>query len=223
MNYLPAYRLKIYRDFKAIEAVDFHGIVRYYERFEQDIHQLDFEEYFDCLASYTQALYEIGDYRKHLVMCDFLLETIIIQNVESWGGEDLYTKTLLAKATSQYYEQEFKSAERILKELVKIAPENTVLAQKLWEKCLLRQKPNWLMRIRALGVGILLFTALFIAVEIFVVAPFFSEYHARVQLAHNVLLVLGLLILFAGELRHVWICHHTVKCFVQRTRQKKSA
>ena len=128
MNFLPAYRLKIYRNFKSIEAADYHGIARYYERFEQDIHQLDFDEYFDCLASYTQALYEIGDYRKHLVMCDFLLETIIIQNVESWGGEDLYTKTLLAKATSQYFEQEYKSAERILKELVKIAPENSVLA-----------------------------------------------------------------------------------------------
>ena len=223
MNYLPAYRLKIYRNFKAIEAVDFHGIVRYYERYEQDIHQLDFEEYFDCLASYTQALYEIGDYRKHLVMCDFLLETIIIQNVETWGGEDLYTRTLLAKATSQYYEQEYQSAEHILKEFVKITPENTLPAQKLWKKCLLCQKPVWLMRIRALGVGILLFTALFIAIEIFVVAPFFSEYHARVQQAHNVLLVLGLFILFAGELRHIWICHHSVNRFVQHARQKKSA
>jgi tetratricopeptide (TPR) repeat protein len=221
MNFLPAYRLKIYRNFKSLEAADFHGIVRYYERFEQDIHQLDFDEYFDCLASYTQALFEIGDHRKHLVMCDFLLETIIIQNVETWGGEDLYTKTLLSKATSQYYLQEYELSAHILQELIKINPEHSGPAKKLWEKCILRQKPGWLMRIRALGVGVLLFTAAFIAFEIFVIAPFFSEHHATVQFAHNLLMILGILILFAGELRHMWLCHHTVSRFLQKARHKK--
>jgi tetratricopeptide (TPR) repeat protein len=221
MNFLPAYRLKIYRHFKAIEVADFHGTVRYYERFEQDIHQLDFEEYFDCVASYTQALFEIGDHRKHLVMCDFLLETIIIQNVETWGGEDLYAKTLLAKASSQYYLQEYGQAAHILQELIKIHPENAAPAQKLWEKCLLRQKPEWLMRVRACGVGLLLFTALFIAVEIFVVAPFFSEHHATAQFAHNLLLILGMLILLTGELRHVWMCNHAIRRFLEKARQKK--
>ena len=223
MNFLPAYRLKIYRNFKSIEAADYHGIARYYERFEQDIHQLDFDEYFDCLASYTQALFEIGDHRKHLVMCDFLLETIIIQNVETWGGEDLYAKTLLAKATSLYYLQEYEQSAHILQELIKINPEYSDAPKKLWEKCMLRQKPGWLMQIRAWGVGILLFTAMFIAFEIFVVSPFFSEHHAAVQLAHNFLLILGILILFTGELRHVWLCRRTVRRFLQKARCKKYA
>ncbi len=221
MNYLPAYRLKIYRNFKAIEATDYHGIARYYERFEQDIHVLDFEEYFDCLASYTYALFEIGDYRKHLVMCDFLLETIIIQNVESWGGEDLYTKTLLAKAASLYQLQEYPKAAHILQELVKISPEASVFAKKLWEKCLLRQKPGWLMRIRAFAVGLLLFTAAFIAFEIFVVAPFFSKYHANVQFAHNLLLLLGILILIVGEMRHLWLCQQHIRRFIHMAQQRK--
>ena len=222
MNFLPAYRLKLYRNFKAIEATDYHGIARYYERFEQDIHVLDFEEYFDCLASYTQALYEIGDYRKHLVMCDFLLETVIIQNVESWGGVDLYTKTLLAKSASLYELQEYPKAVRILEELIKISPESSVIARKLWEKCLLRLKPVWLMRTRAFAVGLLLFTAAFIAFEIFVVAPFFSAYHARVQFAHNLLLLFGILLLVAGQTRHVWLCQQKIRRFIQTAHQRKS-
>ncbi len=221
MNFLPAYRLKIYRNFKAIEATDYHGIARYYERFEQDIHVLDFEEYFDCLASYTTALFEIGDYRKHLVMCDFLLETIIIQNVESWGGEDLYTKTLLAKAASLYQLQEYPKAAHILQELVKISPEASVFAKKLWKKCLLRQKPGWLMRTRAVAVALLLFTAAFIAFEIFVVAPFFSQYHAKVQFAHNLLLLLGILILMVGAMRHLWLCQQHIRRFIQTAQRRK--
>ena len=222
MNFLPANRLKLYRNFKAIETTDYHSIARYYERFEQDIHLLDFEEYFDCLAAYTQALYEIGDHRKHLVMCDFLLETIIIQNVECWGGEDLYTKTLLAKASSLYYLQEYPKAVHILEELVKINPESSIFARKLWEKCLLRIKPVWLMRTRAFAVGLLLFTAAFIAVEIFVVAPFFSAYHGRVQFAHNLLLLSGITILIVGQTRHSWLCQQKIRRFIQAARQRKN-
>lgn len=220
MNFLPAYRLKLYRNFKAIEATDYHGIVRYYERFEQDIHLLDFEEYFDCLVCYTQALYEIGDHRKHLVMCHFLLETIIIQNVENWGGEDLYAKTLLAKASSLYQLQEYHKAAQVLRELININPENPEAAGKLWKKCLVQQKPAWLMLVRAWSVGILLFTALLIAVEFFVVAPFFSRYYLRVQIAHNLLLGFGVLLLFAGEFRHLWVAHCTVRRFVKKAQCK---
>ena len=221
MNFLPAYRLKIYRNFKSIEAMDFHGMVRYYERFEQDIHRLDFEEYFDCLVCYTQALFEIGDYRKHVVMCDFLLETIIIQNVEIWGGEDMYTKTLFAKASSLYYLHEYAQSSHILQELIRICPDASCPAQKLWKKCMTHQKPAWLMQVRAWAVGVLLFTALVIAVEFFVIGPFFPRYYLAVQIAHNVLLATGILMLFAGEFRHLWLGHCSVRRFVKQALSKK--
>lgn len=223
MNFLPAYRLKLYRDFKSIEAADYHSIARYYERFEQDIHLLDFDEYFDCLASYTQALFEMGDYRKHLVMCDFLLETIIMHNVETWGGEDLYTKTLFAKAASLYHLQEYQKAEHILQELIKINPHTAIPAKTLWEKCLLRQKPGWLMQTRALAIGLLLFTALFIAVEIFVITPFFSAYQIRAQWVHNLLLASGISILLMSEMRHTWLCKRMVRHFIQVAQQRKGS
>ena len=60
MDYLPAQRLKLYRNFKAIDAVDYHGIVRFFERFEDGIRTLDDNEYFDCAFRYTEALFEIG-------------------------------------------------------------------------------------------------------------------------------------------------------------------
>ncbi|MCB0545100.1 MAG: hypothetical protein KDC70_16350, partial [Saprospiraceae bacterium] len=33
MNFLPAHRLRLYRNFKAIESHDFHGLIRFYEQF----------------------------------------------------------------------------------------------------------------------------------------------------------------------------------------------
>jgi len=203
MNFLPANRLRLYRNFKAIEASDFHGLVRYYERFEDGILALDFEEWLDCTLAYTDALFETGNHGKHLVMCDHLLETLIMHNIDSWGGEDLFARTLFKKAVSLYNMQEYAKAEHVLRELIKIYPDERVAIHFL-QRCLLRQRPLWLFRTRAASVGILLFAALFIAFEIFVITPFFEAYTDGAQWLHNGLLIAGILLLACGESLHAW-------------------
>ncbi len=203
MNFLPANRLRLYRNFKAIEVSDFHGLVRYYERFEDGILALDFEEWLDCTLAYTDALFETGNHGKHLVMCDHLLETLIMHNIENWGGEDLFARTLFKKAASLYHLQEYAKAEHVLRELIKIYPDERVAIYFL-QRCLLRQRPLWLFRARAVSVGVLLFAALFIAFEIFVINPFFETYTVWAQWLHNGLLIAGILLLACGESLHAW-------------------
>ncbi|MBK7937715.1 MAG: hypothetical protein IPJ82_11760 [Lewinellaceae bacterium] len=221
MNFLPAHRLRLYRNFKALEVSDFHGIIRFYEQFEDGIRALDFEEYFDCTEAYTNALFQTGNHGKHVVMCDHLLEIIIMQNVETWGGEDLYAKTLFLKAASLYQMHEYPKAEHVLRELVKIYPADRLPCRFL-EKCLLRQKPAWLMKTRAATVVIVLLTAAVIAGEIFIVQPFWPSRVKPVMVMHNVLLGLGILVFVAGVLFHALRCRHAAGSFARRMFRRKA-
>lgn len=221
MNFLPANRLRLYRNFKALEINDFQGIIRFYEQFEDGIRALDFEEYFDCTLSYTNALFHTGNHGKHLVMCDHLLEVIIMQNIEHWGGEDVYAKTLFLKAASLFHLQEYARAEHVLRELVKIYPSDRMPCRFL-EKCLLRQKPAWLMKTRAATVGIVLTAAAVIALEIFIVKPFFSNWEKPVIVLHNVLLGLDVFVFVSGEMFHALRCRRAANLFAKRMFRRKT-
>jgi hypothetical protein len=220
MNFLPGNRLKLYRNFKALETNDFHGMVRYYEQFEDGIRSLDFEEYFDCSLVYTEALFQTGDHGKHVVMCDHLLETVIMHNIEYWGGEDLYAHLLFKKAASLYHLHEFPKAEHILRELVKINPWQR-LPIRFLKTCLIRQRPSWLQKTRAATVVLVLATALVIALEIFVIKPFFSEWYSFSLIFHNVLFGSGIAVLTGGESVHIIKCTREAEAFGCRMRRRK--
>ncbi len=221
MAFLPAYRLKLYRNFKAIDASDYHGIVRYYEQFEEAIGSLDMEEYLDCTWTYTNALFETGNFGQHLVMCDHLLELVIMHNIETWGGEDIYAKLLFKKAAALYQTQEYAKSAYVLRELVKIYPGNPVPRRFLCA-CLRRQKPRWLFNTRAVAMALTFLTAGLIALELFVVHPFFPKYYQPTLIAHNILLAAAVGTLAAGEALHHWKCYQEAARFACRMRARKS-
>lgn len=220
--YLPAQRLKLYRNFKAIDAVDYHGIVRYFEQFEDGIRTLEDDEYFDCALAYTEALFEIGQYGKHIVMCDHLLELVIMQNIETWGGDDIYAKLLLRKAASLYRLQEFARCEHILREHIKLYPDHA-FALRFFYTCLARQKPVWLSKARAAAIGLAFLAVAAIAIELFIVRPFFPDYYEASLVVHNVLLGSAIAVLAASEFRHAWLCRNTVRTFARAAKNRKLA
>lgn len=217
---LPAYRLKLYRNFKALDAHDYHGIVRYYERNEDGLRTLEFDEYLDCTLAYTHALFETGNYGQHVVMCDHLLEETIMHNVESWGGEDIYAQLLLKKAASLYHLHEFARAEHVTRELIKLQPHHR-LAVRFLSACLHRQRPAWLTRVRATAVVLVLLSAFVIMLELFVVRPFFGQYYGLAKLLHNGLLVAGLVVLFVGETGHTVQCYRRAAGFACRMARRR--
>jgi tetratricopeptide (TPR) repeat protein len=222
MNILPSNRLRLYRDFKAIDANDYYGIVRYYELHEDGIRALELEEYLDCTLAYTNALFETGNHGQHIVMCDHLLEIVIMQNIETWGGEDLFERLLFRKAASLFQLHEYPKAEHVLRELVKIYPAEK-LPRRFLEKCLLRQKPAWLTKTRATFIGLSLLAAIVIALEFFVIEPFFPSWLFRFQIAHNALLFSGIGSLVVGEGLHAWRCRRAIDRLVGRRRRRKKA
>jgi len=220
MYFLPAERLRLYRNFKSIEVNDFHGLIRFYEQNEDGIRALDFDEYLDCTSTYTNALFESGNYGKHLVMCDHLLELVIMQNVDYWGGEDLYHRLLFKKSASLYHLQEFGKSERILREIIKIYPHDHLAALYL-NKALLLQKPSWLFRTRAATVAFALIAVLVIALEILAVPQFFPNLLLPMQIAHNLLIGLSLATLSVGEAWHVLRCRLKTLSWVRQARSRK--
>jgi hypothetical protein len=220
MYFLPANRLRLYRNFKAIEAHDFYGMIRFYERFEDGIRSLDFEEFFDCTLTYIDALLETAQYGKHVVMCDQMLEYIIMNNIETWGGVDIYAKILHEKAISLFYLQEYPDSEHVLRELIKIHPWGNAYLS-LLKKCLLRQKPSWLMTVRAVSVFLFLSSAVLIALQLFILKPHFPQFEKASIWAHYGTLATGLMALLLGESYHMWKSHASVRRFASRIRKTK--
>ncbi|MBN8678998.1 MAG: hypothetical protein J0M29_12290 [Chitinophagales bacterium] len=221
MYFLPAERLRLYRNFKSIEVSDFYAIIRFYEQNEDAIRSLDFEEYLDCTLCYTHALYEATNFGKHLVMCDHLLELVIMHNVDQWGGEDLYHQLLTQKAASFYYQEAFVKAERILKEIIRIYPDDKLAAIQL-NRTLLHQKPTWLFKARAAMVMFALLAVVVIALEILAVPYFFPHLLTPMQLAHQLLVGLSLAALFVAEAGHSLRCWYLTRRFVHDSLVRKS-
>ncbi len=220
MYFLPAERLRLYRNFKALEVNDFHGIIRYYEQNEDGIRALDFDEYLDCTLSYTNGLFEVADFGKFIVMCDHLLEVVIMQNVADWDGEDLYHRLLFNKAVALYHLMEYGKSERILREIIKIYP-NDPLAALYLNKTLLRQKPTWLFRARAATVAFALLAVIVIALEILAIPQFYPNLLEPMQIAHNLLVALSLAAISIGEALHTLGCRIKTVRFVQEAKKKK--
>jgi hypothetical protein len=220
MHFLPANRLRLYRNFKAIEVNDFHGVVRFYERFEDAIRILDFEEYLDCTLTYANALFETAQYGKHVVMCDHLLEQIIMQNIETWGGVDIFAKTLHDKAISLFYRQEYAESEHVLRELVKIYPWGYAYLRLLF-KCLMRQKPSWLMTVRAVSIVFFLFSLLLIVLQMFTFNHFYPQSGEVYSLETYLSLGGSLTLLLCGETLHTWRCHRQVHQLAGAARSRK--
>jgi hypothetical protein len=220
MHFLPANRLRLYRNFKAIETHDFHGVVRFYERFEDAIRALDFEEYLDYTLTYANALFETAQYGKHVVMCDHLLEQIIMNNVDTWGGVDIYAKTLHDKAVSLFYRLEYSESEHVLRELVKIYPWGYGYLRLLF-KCLIRQKPAWLMTVRAVSVVFFLLSVVLVVIQLFAINPFFPQAVQAFDIAHHGTLGVSLSLLLGGESLHTWRCHRMVHAFADGIRKRK--
>ena len=220
MYILPTERLRIYRNFKSIEVNDFHGLIRYYEQHEDGIRSLDFDEYLDCTLAYNNALFEAANHGKHLVMCDHLLELVIMQNVDQWDGQDLYHRLLFKKSASLYHLHEYGKSERILREIVNIYPQDRLAALYL-NKVLMLQKPHWLFRARAITVAFALMAVVIIALEILAIPTFFPSLLQPMQIAHNLLIALSLASLSVGEAWHSLRCRYQTRTFVQAASKRK--
>jgi len=215
MNYSKStYHTKIYRDFKEIEIGDYRAIANYYDEFERDIRELDFQEYFDVLTAFVNALFQLGKYQKHLLMVDVAIEFSVMNNIKMHQETDIFHKLLFQKAASAFHTFDLERADHILRELIKMNPKDRISAMFL-KKCLRRKQPSYIARSRAISIFLFLATAVVICIEFLYVRNFFIEIQQATLIVINVLFGSGIAILVGAEMWHRWKVSKEVNDFVR--------
>ena len=214
------YRSKLYRDYRAIEPGEWRKLVHFYEANEAEIRGLDFDEYFELMNAYTNALFEIGAWQRHLLMADAVIEASIQENVQEFHGEDVFQYMLFRKAASCFQLLELERTEYILRELLRINPDHAD-ASLFLKKCLRTMRP-WLVRqTRAAAVLLFFVAAALVLVQIFVVRNFYEHLEAIVDRLWWGTLGLGAVVLALGEALHHWRCEREVENFLRVVRKRR--
>jgi hypothetical protein len=195
----PRYFSPLYRNIRAIEPSDYHRLIREYEKEEEAIGRLDTLEHFELTVIYVDALFETGAYRKHLLMVDQVLYLSFSENLQHVDGEDIFERMLFRKAASSFRLYDLETAEHVLREMLRINPENENARQFL-EKTLYRKQVHAHQLMRATAVLCFLTAALAIFIELLVVRNFYRIYLSTFVWARSFLFIFGLLSLGVGEL-----------------------
>lgn len=211
---------KLYKDFKDIDGSAYHTIVRFYESKTKQIALLDFETYFDILVDYTNALFETGAYTKHLKEVERIIQLSIEHNIQFYKGQDIYFKSLFQKAAAHYNLLDYKQAEYILKELIKIAPYNT-LPIRFLKKCRSQSRPPYIKTGRAISIGLFFIAAIVAAIEVMIINPFVPESLYFFEYLWIGVLSLGIFILITTFLYHRYSTNMEVETFVKQARTNK--
>ena len=209
----PTHLLKLYRNFKAIDLRDPYGIIRYYERYEEGLSGLALQEYLECAITYTNALLETDDFARHIVMCDYLIELVMVENVHHWGGEDIFCRLLFDKSTALYHNGDPNAAIGVLNALLKIDPGHVRGADFLMH-CLQQEKTPIRQKSRALALLLFLISALSAGTMGLAVQPFRPDWQDSATKITMSLFGSGLLLYLYGELRHYLQCRAVVQQLV---------
>lgn len=214
------YHSRIYMDFKSIDAKAYREIVRYYERFEDQILNLpSTDEYHDMLVIYVNALFEIGAYRKHLLLVDHVIEISVKTDLTIFRGEDLFRMSLFRKSASLFNTHEFRKCEVILRQLVKIDPFDKITVR-FYRKCLRHSRPVMVNKYRATTVFLFLFSAIVIGIEVLFIRPFYDNYTPLVEASRNFLFLSACGIWVLGWSYNRWIAHRQAKEILAKAKRQ---
>jgi len=220
-SFAPKSYSKIYRNFKEIELGAHRAVVRFYEEYEKDIRELNFEESFELMIAYLDALFEIGAYGNFLGLVNHAIEEIITNNIKIYQGEDIFEKILFRKAAAHYNLMQYAKSDHILRELIRMNPENE-LAARFLKRCDCRLRPRIIKNSRAFSVLLFVLSAVVIAFEVLLVRPFFNMYEADIMTVRNLLFLSGVVVLVVGDVAHRLAAEQRVNQFVRTIKARKS-
>lgn len=218
----PSNHSKTFLDFKEIEENDYRKLIRFFEEKKQIIYKLDFEEQFELLLAYVNALFEIGAYQKYLLVVDFVVESSVLHNIKSFKGEDVFQKLLFRKAASLFNVNENEKADYVLRELIRINPDDKDAILFL-KKCLRKMRPSLINNSRAVGIFMFLLAAFIICIEVLFVRPFYHIHTPLVETSRNTIFLLGIFSMFGGQLLLFWQVEKEVRQFVSQCRSRHSS
>ena len=221
MSYFQStYHSKVFRNFKEIADNEHQQIIRFYESQEEEIRKLDFDEFFEMLVAYTDALFEVGAYRKHLLMVDLIIEATIRENIKRFKGKDIFRQMLFRKAASLFNLEKYDQADYILRELIKMDPGDEDVRFFI-KKCLRKRYPRLVNHTRAASMFLVLLAIFLIGLELLFVRPFYSMHSSLIEISRNSLLLCSGLIYLGGKLLHRLLISHEIEGYIKHCKKQK--
>ncbi len=220
--YFRIYTDEIYNDFKSIDSSNYHEIVRFCHDQDDRLDHLEMPYFLEVKVMLATAYFELGRYHKFLELADFLLEFTIYHNIQTFQGEDIFQKILFKKAAALYQLLHLSQAEKILWELLKMDPDNAA-ASYLLKRCLIKNQPGYLRRVKGLSIFLFLLAAATIAVELLLIRPFMQAYVDTVEITRIVIILGGLFILFLTDGWHRFRSFHKVNQAADNLKTKKKS
>lgn len=187
-----------YIEYHRIGNTAFRDKVRYYESNAALIHYLEYEERIDIDLDYLLCLFEIGKYHKFLTKVDRLIELVIMDNIYSYNGSDIYHDLLFKKAACLYNTGQYIESEKVLKSLVNLDSENS-LARALFGKCKRKRGRDWYEGTKAIAVLMLISAVAIALAELLIVKPFYAEFVSSFKMLKMATFFLGILALAGNE------------------------
>ncbi|MEZ4949340.1 MAG: hypothetical protein R2879_02290 [Saprospiraceae bacterium] len=213
MQQFTTYQSTLFREYRGISATDFQAMVHFFERNEAEICSLEFDEYFEMLSAYVASLFEMGAYEKHLFMAEVVIEASIENNIHFYKGQDIFKYTLFKKAASHFNLMDYDKAEHILKELLKMEPDNEDSLSFL-KKVLRSRKSELQKNTRATAMFCFLITPVIICIDILIIQSFYNHLSPTFNLAWTSLFIIGWAILLSGDLWHRFASHRGAEQFL---------
>jgi len=210
----------IFASFKTLDLKSYHEVIHFYETNRSQIQHLYLDEYTEILLGYSNALFETGDYKTYSKIATQLIEMIIMHDIDHLTHEDLFERVLFKKAAAHYHLFELDDAEKILWELLKMNPSNSIAAY-LLRKCRTKNQPMYLRWAKAVSIIMFLMAAFIIALELMLVQPFFEEHTKSAQTLRFGVFLGGISLLIFAETTHRILAYHSVNRMIMAIKAKK--
>lgn len=172
--------------------------VHYYENNPDGIASLYFDDKLDVEIDYLLCLFEIGKYERYLEKVDPIVEIIIAENIFTYNGEDIFYTLLLKKAACYYQFGQYQKSQEILRQLIKIKPNDTTSFGFL-TLCKRKMMRDSEQLVRAIAISLLLSSMSITVINILIIDPFFNAILSYFIWIRNFMTLMAILIIVVSE------------------------
>lgn len=206
----------IFDEYFIIGEEAYHEKIRFYEKYRKEILDLPFEQSCKIRLDHSIALAKVGAHHAFLRKAEPLLSIVIEHNIFNYKGIDIFQELLYNKADALYKLYEHSKALSVLKELIKINPDEEKY-KKHFYKISVEHKRSNAQTIRGITILMFLVAAILIALQLMVVNSFYPQYSAYIENVRNALLLFACLLIASNELL---IRYKSIKDIITTIQQK---
>jgi len=199
---LTRHKSKADIELSQLETQIHSAIIRHFENNKEILFKLPFEDYFDLLIEYGDALSTMGKSKKYIVVADELIYYIFEKNISEHKGIDQLLVTLFKKALAHYHLHQYDESVHVMRELLKMDPHNTAY-KRIYRQCLYKLSINGDTHLSRGVFLVLVFTyAIMIGIELLIINPGFSAIAGTFEWIRWSVFIMALSIFIIGESRH---------------------